>query len=748
MPKGFSKGNMLSPQVKAKIGSIPSNQRTTILAGDGDDLILTKITPDQSGWANVEASGGNNTILIEADFAASQVYSTTGAGDDRISFSGANAFISSGAGNDTIEGVSRFSADSPAGQSGEFEFRASGGDNQISFVGTSTEVLKVNTGNSNDQVAVSGGSLELMDTGGNNRIEFQATASQFATVETGNGADDIAINSSRATVIAGGGDDRIEILQTEATGNWSVIEALSGNNQIQVISEANNSSTFINTGQGQDRLEIFASQAEISVGDGNDQVNAQQSGASIINGESGNDLIVAGAGGNQLQGGAGNDTLASGLGSDNIQGGAGRDILIGSQVGGPRSEIDTLSGGQGSDLYVLGDQSGSFYSSSGNDDYAVIAELGSGDRLQLFGQRQDYAWNGNQLLYQGDLVAQVEAGIPFDLSSNRITYVNRNNAGFQLTDSEFSPLEELQRPEINPLATGEGELIDNAGILEFSLVLEETLQRVARKEDITYRIAGGGDADYFSIDEISGELRFKQDQASRRAIARDADQQFEVVVEAQQNNGKTESDIDQQTLRISLNPETPAQQNTTANGGELFLQVEPRVLPTPNQVDEVQLLLGNGRANRLEGGNERDRILGKAGHDMLFGGGNADTLVGGLGKDTLNGNQGDDWLDGTNGVRSGKNEVDHLRSRSGADTFVLGNSDQVYYNRNNKGDRAIIYDLQTGKDSILLHGSADQYSLRQVGKNQQLLYQEDLVAFIKNTSNLSLDQPVFQFIGE
>jgi hypothetical protein len=54
-----------------------------------------------------------------------------------------------------------------------------------------------------------------------------------------------------------------------------------------------------------------------------------------------------------------------------------------------RGEIDTLTGGSGADLFVLGNSSGIFYndgynSQSGTTDYALITDFNSGqDRLQL-----------------------------------------------------------------------------------------------------------------------------------------------------------------------------------------------------------------------------------------------------------------------------------------------------------------------------------------------------------------------------
>ncbi|MEM6754209.1 MAG: hypothetical protein AAF630_14690, partial [Cyanobacteria bacterium P01_C01_bin.38] len=75
------------------------------------------------------------------------------------------------------------------------------------------------------------------------------------------------------------------------------------------------------------------------------------------------DSIIGDGGKNKLSGNGGNDSLIGKLGNDTLIGGSGDDTLIGTDpelqnVG--VTEKDVLTGGTGTDKYVLGNESGSF----------------------------------------------------------------------------------------------------------------------------------------------------------------------------------------------------------------------------------------------------------------------------------------------------------------------------------------------------------------------------------------------------
>jgi len=96
-----------------------------------------------------------------------------------------------------------------------------------------------------------------------------------------------------------------------------------------------------------------------------------------------NDSMRGEGGNDRLYGNAGNDTLLGGLGNDYLSGGSGNDTLDGFWYSsGGNGEVDTLRGGAGADLFVLGDYYGNGY--KGNS-WAYIEDFNwqEGDKIQL-----------------------------------------------------------------------------------------------------------------------------------------------------------------------------------------------------------------------------------------------------------------------------------------------------------------------------------------------------------------------------
>jgi Ca2+-binding RTX toxin-like protein len=114
------------------------------------------------------------------------------------------------------------------------------------------------------------------------------------------------------------------------------------------------------------------------------ELNAEAAGISTVVSGTGNDFVDVSnyaATGVFIQSGAGNDLLI---------GGGGNDTLLGTSataVG--NGEIDTLTGGSGNDLFILGNQATPFYNTRSNaGDYALITDFNFGDRLVLNNQLQ------------------------------------------------------------------------------------------------------------------------------------------------------------------------------------------------------------------------------------------------------------------------------------------------------------------------------------------------------------------------
>lgn len=95
-------------------------------------------------------------------------------------------------------------------------------------------------------------------------------------------------------------------------------------------------------------------------------------------------------------------------------------------------------------------------------------------------------------------------------------------------------------------------------------------------------------------------------------------------------------------------------------------------------------LYGEAGNDILYGGIGEDALYGGSGNDKMYGQANADHLFGGSGNDLVNGGLENDYLDGANfsgagnGIGSGT-EFDTLTGGAGADNFVLGNINDVYY---------------------------------------------------------------------
>ena len=93
------------------------------------------------------------------------------------------------------------------------------------------------------------------------------------------------------------------------------------------------------------------------------------------------------------------------------------DITIAASVG----ETDALTGGKGSDTFVLGDSNAAYYAQGGESDYAVVTDFCKGDVIQLNGKSEDYALDptftigdakGTGIFLKGTPETNVSATVP------------------------------------------------------------------------------------------------------------------------------------------------------------------------------------------------------------------------------------------------------------------------------------------------------------------------------------------------
>lgn len=219
------------------------------------------------------------------------------------------------------------------------------------------------------------------------------------------------------------------------------------------------------------------------------------------------------------------------------------------------------------------------------------------------------------------------------------------------------------------------------------------------------------------------------------------------------------------------------------------------------------ILTGGPKKDTIYGGTGHDQISGRGGHDIilgnegnddLFGNDGDDRLYGGSGHDSLNGGNGNDLLEGDNGpgpfgddILYGENgndrlkgqdgsdylvggsgddvlvgygsgyefgttstdvEYDLLNGGDGADRFVLGDTQSIYY-QTNGSDRgfALIEDFDYVEgDKIQVHGSIDSYFKVDQANGDALLYANndpnDAIALIEGGAGTSF-VPGFDLIA-
>jgi len=167
----------------------------------------------------------------------------------------------------------------------------------------------------------------------------------------------------------------------------------------------------------------------IDGGDGNDYLYGW-SGNDTLWGWNGNDYLDGGTGNDYLGGESGNDTLLGGSGNDSLSGGTGDDRLTGSTSRAFNSlEYDTLAGGSGWDIFVLGESAGNYYQGAG---YALITDYnGANDYIRIKSgslrlSREN--WVGSSALdtaiYQGsDLIGVVQDNTSIALTSYYFQFV-------------------------------------------------------------------------------------------------------------------------------------------------------------------------------------------------------------------------------------------------------------------------------------------------------------------------------------
>lgn len=373
--------------------TVGTNQSDRIFGFDGDDGIFSLDGDDVVfGGAGVDIiiGGGGNDLLFGEDgndliFGDSQVFGVIG---NDIIFGGEGFdVLFGGAGNDGLDG-----------DNGDDVLHGEDGNDIL------------NGGNGNDNL--NGGA-------GNDILE-------------GDDGDDFLSGGDEADILNGGnGNDRM----FGDAGD----DLLNGNAGDDIINGGDGNDLAFG-GLGNDRFFLGAGNDQVFGEDGNDLADGG-AGDDLLDGGDGTDILFGSLGNDSLVGGDDDDFLVAGVGNDSLSGDAGNDTLIGVDpfvpaFGFGQGEIDTLSGGEGVDTFVLGQDDQVFYVGEGNNDYALITDFIFGEDIIQFAENPtgsvsvSEAGDAGQTLFD----AQVIPGGSGTLDSITGTVANNNDVDlFQIS---------------------------------------------------------------------------------------------------------------------------------------------------------------------------------------------------------------------------------------------------------------------------------------------------------------------------
>ncbi|MDB9426967.1 Calx-beta domain-containing protein [Microcystis aeruginosa CS-564/01] len=459
--------------------------------GTGTDTIgflnlssfTTNLTIDNSGRTFTESNG--NVVKNVERFNNL----TTGTGNDNISFTGSfNETIATGGGNDTINAARGY--DNVNGGDGNDLLIVDYSGN--TYAGTTTYPAGMSSSIYQSGGAWSGSFTAYINSIGN------YDGVNFSNIErfqiTGTNANDYFQRGGYGifNIDGGIGTDIIDILDLSSfTTNLTIDNSgrtftESNGNVVKNVERFNN----LTTGTGNDSISFTGSFNEtIATGGGNDTINGAR-GQDNVNGGDGNDLLIVNYSSNTY---AGTTSYPAGMSSsigqsggawygafyaytnnsssnndrvnfsnierfqitgtnanDTITTGGGNDIITGvnpnSSTPG-KGEVDSLTGGAGSDKFILGDVNWIGYddgntTNAGTSDYATIAYFNTtDDTIQLQGSSSDYL-----LTVSGsntNLYINKPGSEPDELIA-----ILRNRTGLSLTASYFSYVSSPTLPSI------------------------------------------------------------------------------------------------------------------------------------------------------------------------------------------------------------------------------------------------------------------------------------------------------------
>ncbi len=330
-------------------------QNNLLVSKQGDDTLVGRGGNDtlDCGSGKDIADGGDGNDFLNGGLDEDQLSGV--AGNDTVLGGMANDFITGGSGDDAIYG----NQDTDTLLGGEGKDRIYGGKESDFIAGNQDDdYLSGDKGSD----SIYGGRGDDVILGGND--------ADYLSGDKGN--DTILGNVGEDTLLGGLGNDLL-------IGNQDDNILYGGDGEDSLVGDA-----------GDDDLEGDAGNDTLSGGVGDDLLSGSQ-GNDILSGDDGFDTLSGGDQNDQLSGDAGDDLLSGDNGSDSLFGGDGDDLLMGANGSSASAEIDTLTGGAGTDVFMVGDETLSYYTKFGKSDYALITDFDTAeDVIGLQGSESDY----------------------------------------------------------------------------------------------------------------------------------------------------------------------------------------------------------------------------------------------------------------------------------------------------------------------------------------------------------------------
>ncbi|MEM7620012.1 MAG: calcium-binding protein [Pseudomonadota bacterium] len=367
---------------------------------------------------------------------------------------------------------------------------------------------------------------------------------------------------------------------------------------------------YIGPTQNNDIINGSSANNTLWAGNGNDVINGN-AGQDTLYGEGGNDTLNGGNDRDNIYGGLGDDTLIGGTGNDLLYGSQGDDLLDGGDG------YDNLYGGNNNDTLAGGLLDDQLYGGFGND---ILS--GNSDNDFLYGEE------GSDILNGGDGDDSLDGGEGIDTasyaetSSSVIVNLLEGTSSGGAGNDTLANIENLTGSNHNDILTGDiiaNTLIGNAG--------SDTLIGGAGND-----VLDGGEGidtvDYSSsvsgavINLLNASWTYEGTNSIAAQSAYDGLGGVDIFTDVENVIGSDHADY--------------------IRGSNLFTSViEGR--------DGDDILVGQGNADQIYGGNGNDRIIGNGGNDSLYGEAGEDDITGSSGDDMIDGGADNDYLEGSSG---------------------------------------------------------------------------------------------------